>query len=53
MVAEGHKVKEIADFLLQSDVNIYVYIKRWNRLGIKALEDHRGKTPSNCKVTAE
>lgn len=53
MLAEGYKVKEIADFLLQSDVNIYVYIKRWNKLGIKALEDHRGKPPSNCKVTAE
>lgn len=53
MLSEGYKVKEIADFLLQSDVNIYVYIKRWNALGIKALEDHRGKVTSNCKVTGE
>lgn len=53
MLAEGHRVKEIADFLMQTDVNIYDYIKRWNALGMKALEDRRGKTPSNVKITAE
>lgn len=53
MIAEGYSVKEIANFLLEHVVTIYVYINRWNALGIKALEDRRGKAPSNCKITAE
>lgn len=53
MLSEGYKVKEISDCLAQTHVNIYYYIKRWNTLGLKALEDQRGKTPSNCKITAE
>lgn len=53
MLTEGSSVREIAAFLVQSTVAIYIYINRWNEHGMKSLEDRRGKTPSNCKITAE
>ncbi|MGL5346354.1 MAG: helix-turn-helix domain-containing protein [Peptostreptococcaceae bacterium] len=53
MLTEGNSVKQIANFLLQREVSVYIYINRWNEHGMKSLEDKRGKTPSNCKITAE
>lgn len=53
MLLEKHSVKQIADFLAVRTVTIYTYINRWNALGISSLDDYRGKSPSNCKMTAE
>ncbi len=53
MLLEGNSVKKIADFLAILPVNVYTYLNRWNELGAPALEDYRGRTPSNCKMTAE
>ena len=53
MLLEGNSVKQIADFLAVRVVTVYTYINRWNALGISSLEDYRGRTPSNCKMTAE
>ena len=52
MIYEGSTVKEIASFLLQTTVNIYSYINRWNALGIQALDTQRGKS-SRSQFTAE
>ena len=53
MLTEGNSIKQISDFLALNVITIYTYLNRWNELGIAALEDYRGKTPSNCKMTAE
>lgn len=52
MFCEGSAVKEIASFLMQTNVNIYIYINRWNTLGMAALESTKGKS-SNSRITAE
>lgn len=52
MLAEGNTVKEIAAFLMQTNVNIYIYINRWNAHGIECLESTKGKS-SNSRITAE
>ena len=52
MLYEGSTVKEIAGFLLQSTVNIYIYINRWNALGMDALESKKGKS-SRSQFNAE
>ena len=52
MLCEGNTVKKIANFLLQSPVNIYIYINRWNALGLKALETQKGKS-SRSEFDAE
>ena len=52
MLTEGNSVREIADFLAQTIMNIYIYINRWNELGQDALISKRGKS-SNSRITAE
>lgn len=52
MLTEGSSVKEIADFLAQTIMNIYIYISRWNDLEMEALISKRGKS-SNSRITAE
>ncbi|WML34703.1 winged helix-turn-helix domain-containing protein [Clostridium sp. OS1-26] len=39
---EGFSTIKIAKFLLKSKQTIIDYIKKWNSVGLKALEDHRG-----------
>lgn len=53
MLLEGSSVKQIADFLTVRVATVYTYINRWNALGISSLDDYRGRTPSNCKMTTE
>ena len=53
MLTEVNSIKQISDFLALNVIAIYTYLNRWNELGMAALEDYRGKTPSNCKMTAE
>lgn len=53
MLTENHSMRQISDFLAVNLITVYTYLNRWNELGLNALEDYRGKTPSNCKVTAE
>ncbi len=52
MLYEGSSVKEIAEFLAQTITNTYIYINRWNELGMQALESQRGKS-SRSQFTAE
>lgn len=42
MRCEGCSTIKIAEFLLKSKQTVIDYIKRWNSVGLKALEDHRG-----------
>lgn len=44
---EGDSTIEIAHFLLKSKQTVIDYIKRWNSVGLKALEDHRGGSEGN------
>lgn len=50
MLTEGNSIKEIAHFLAQTIMNIYIYINRWNELGKDALISKRGKS-SNSRIT--
>ena len=52
MLTEGSSVREIADFLAQTIMNIYIYINRWNEFGQEVLISKRGKS-SNSRITAE
>ena len=53
MLTEGNLIKQISNFLALNVITIYTYLNRWNELGMAALEGYIGKTPSNCKMTAE
>ena len=53
MLSEGYDIHEIADFLTMTKTNIYYYIKRWNKLGLKAIEDQRGKGTPNRRMSDE
>lgn len=39
---EGDSTIKISKFLLKSKQTVIDYIKKWNSVGLKALEDHRG-----------
>lgn len=52
MLTKGDSVKQIADVLVQTTMNIYIYINRWNELGQNVLISRRGKS-SNSRIIAE
>jgi transposase len=49
----GKSPKEIIEFTGKSNVTIVSYIKKWNKLGIKCLKDHRHGTKGTFTAEME